>query len=153
MKFQWLVLLVMLLSLPASALDLPAMTFNDQWNKQQTLDESTQLVILSNHKEGGKWVRQSFEAMSINNLSAKHWLYVADISKMPSLITRMFALPKMRDYSFAVSLVREQSSIKDWPIKEAAVAVYRLHQLAVESVVYFTNQAELQTFLQDLEAH
>lgn len=151
MKYQWLALLVMLLALPVRALDLPTMTFNDQWDKQQNLDKDVQLVIVSTHKAGGQWVRQSFEAMSVSDLASKHWLYVADISNMPGLITRMFALPKMRDYSFAVALVRDESKIKDWPKKDAAVAVYRLHDLAVESVEFFANQAALQAYLQGIQ--
>ncbi|KWS47309.1 hypothetical protein AL057_04070 [Pseudomonas amygdali pv. myricae] len=39
-------------------------------------------------------------------LESCHTVFVADIQKMPS-ITKMFAIPKMRDYSYRIMLDRE----------------------------------------------
>ena len=38
-------------------------------------------------------------------------VYVADISGMPALVTRMFALPKMRELPFPIALVREDAHL------------------------------------------
>lgn len=151
MRCKCFALIIFLLSAKVNALELSSMALQDQWDKEQSLSVDTRVVIFSQHKEGGQWVRQSLEALQLTDLAEKQWLYVADISKMPGLITRMFALPKMRDYGFAVALVRDHRMVEGWPAKEDAVAVYRLDKLSVQSMEFFTSADALKNYLQSID--
>ena len=145
----FLVILPVAHSWGLQAQELKYQLFNDQWDHEQILDAQVQLVILTSHKEGSAWVKQALKDLNISDLNARHWLYVANISSMPKMITKMFAIPKMRDYQFPVALVRDETRVKDWPIKKNTVAVYSLENLNIKSVDYFEDEASLKEFLQD----
>jgi hypothetical protein len=134
----------------AHAEDLKPQLFTDQWDKQQVLDGDTRLIIYSNHKAGSGWVKEALEDLSSTDLDSRHWLYVANISKMPKMISKMFAIPKMRDYSFAVALVRDDEAVKSWPAETDKVMVYQLDNLSIQAIDYFDSAESLQAFLAGL---
>ena len=78
--------------------------------------------VLGNEKEG---VLERLQAV-----------YVADISGMPSLVTKMFALPAMRALPFPIGLARESAVLADLPRQKAAVTVIRLADGKVQGIDY-----------------
>ena len=125
------------------------LTFIDQWDKEHRLNNDTRVIIYSHHKEGSTWVKQALTSLSID-LNKSHWLYVANISKMPSLITRFIALPKMRDYAFPIALVRDNSRVKTWPVENETVAIYQLNQLELKLIDHVSDEAALVVLLEKL---
>ena len=125
------------------------MVLADQWGKEQVLNSDTQLLIFSNHKDGSAWVKQALQALDAANMEDKHWLYVANISSMPSVITKLFAIPKMRDYTFPIALARDETILQEWPKKEGFVAIYSLNSLTIESVKYFNTADAIRVYLQN----
>lgn len=138
------------LTQPLGAPALAAQQFQDQWGKALGLSAETRLLIISRHKDGGEWVRNALTELGISDLQGQHWLYVADIARMPRLITKMFALPAMRDYSFPVALVQDEQLIADWPTAANQVVVLNLDNLRVRDRHDFADQQSLQGYLQDL---
>jgi hypothetical protein len=136
----------------ADSLQLKPQSFETQFDKTVSLSTQTQWVIFSTTKDGGNWVKESFAKLDFNEatLASKHLLYVADIHKMPSFISKMFAIPKMRDYGFPIALDKEGEGTQDWPTQEDAVNVYQLNQLEVVKTQHFANQADLEAFLKGL---
>ncbi|MCB1755126.1 MAG: hypothetical protein KDJ38_06370 [Gammaproteobacteria bacterium] len=145
------VLLIVLMSIGIAgaglAQTLDAQTFQDQWDQPAALNTEVEWLIFSHHKDGAAWVKESLDALNIKDLQARHWLYVADISQMPGFVTRLFALPKMKDYAFPIALVRDEALIGNWPRDDETVSVYRLADLQIEEVSNFSSQEELQRFL------
>jgi hypothetical protein len=131
----------------AQAQALPAQTFEDQWGKTQVLDESTQWVVYSHHMDGNDWVKGAFDQLKLSNLSAQNLLYVADISAMPSLVSKWLAIPKMQDYAFPIALVREQSRLQNWPKADEQVSIYQLKQGRIVAEHHFDSREALQVFL------
>ncbi|BBP43363.1 hypothetical protein [Thiosulfativibrio zosterae] len=136
----------------ADALQLKPQSFETQFDQTLSLDAQTQWVIFSTTKDGGNWVKETFAKLEFNEatLDSKHLLYVADIHKMPSFISKMFAIPKMRDYGFPIALDKEGEGTQDWPTQENAVNVYQLNQLEVVKTLHFANQADLENFLKGI---
>ncbi len=107
----------------------PAMgttTFVDQWERPIALDSATQWVVFSKSKDGGNWVRDAFNAHQLTDPSAKGLVYIADISGMPALISKWFAIPKMQNYAFPMALVKEEALSAHWPFEADSVMVYRM---------------------------
>lgn len=140
------------LSSVAVATELKARSFTNQWDKAVALTDQTELVIYSHHRDGSAMVKAVLETIDIAPLKDNRWLYVADISAMPSLITKMFALPKMRDYPFPMALIKEEGELKQWPVKEEMVSVYLLDKLTISSAEYFSDEAALSAFLEQKRA-
>ncbi len=68
--------------------------------------------------------------------------YVADISGMPSLIAKFFALPKMKDYPFSVLLVDEEQT-KAFTKKEDNITVYTVTNGKISDIKYVKDAAGL----------
>lgn len=131
---------------------LPMSEFVDQFEQPQTLNEKTTLVIFSADKEPGRWVKESLTQLNITDLNAINWLYVADVSAMPSFITNMMAIPKMKDFPFAIALDKSGDVTRDWPRKADQVSVYKMNKLDVAEMLYFDSAEALLVFLTDFKA-
>ncbi|MBD3821651.1 MAG: hypothetical protein IE914_05270 [Thiotrichales bacterium] len=132
------------------AVQLTAHEFKNQWDKPAKLDASVQWVIFSHHKDGNEWVRDALNELGVKNLEERHWLYVADISGMPSLITKIFALPKMRKYDFPIALSYDEVNTQNWPEKEDTVSVYKLENLKIVETKTFSSKLSLEDFLMSI---
>ena len=136
----------------ADVVKLKPQSFETQFDQTLSLNTQTQWVIFSTTKDGGNWVKEAFAQLNFNEatLASKQLLYVADIHKMPSFISKMFAIPKMRDYGFPIALDKEGEGTQDWPTQENAVNVYQLNQLEVIKTMHFANQSDLENFLKGI---
>ncbi|BBN59723.1 hypothetical protein [Hydrogenovibrio marinus] len=134
----------------ADAVQLTAHEFKNQWDKPAKLDASVQWVIFSHHKDGNEWVRDALNELGIKNLEERHWLYVADISGMPSFVTKLFALPKMRKYDFPIALSDDEVNTQNWPEKEDTVSVYKLENLKIVETKTFPSKLSLEDFLMSI---
>lgn len=125
--------------------------FMDQWEQPQLLNSDTKWLIFTDTKDAGSWVKDTLEALEIEDMATNNWLYVADVSGMPSLITRFMAIPKMKNYKFSIALEREGDLTKDWPKQESAVNIYQLNALTVEKVHAFKNEGDVASFLKSIQ--
>ncbi len=151
LKNSLIVLTLLFASFSAQAQQTLKLTvFMDQRDQPQALDAETKLVIFSSTKETGNWVKNSFESMGIEDLAAKKWLYVADVSGMPSLITKYMAIPKMQDYAFSIALERDGEVTADWPKQADAVNVYQLNALTIDKSYAFDSEEALLQFLNSI---
>lgn len=74
-------------------------------------------------------------------------VYVADMSKMPSFATRMFALPALREQPFEVGVVLDEKALSGWPRQDNAVTVIRLEQGRVARHEFVASEDALKTAL------
>lgn len=132
---------------------LSSHTFENQWEKPVELNSSTQWVLLSQSKDPGNYVKEAFEALKVEDPAKYNMIYIADISAMPSFVTKLFALPKMRDYAFPIALVREEGQLANLKLdsydKEKA-ALLKLTNLEVSEVLEFDNTDTLTAKLKEI---
>ena len=67
--------------------------------------------------------RASIEKIDLQCLTEGRVAYVADISGMPSIISHLVAVPRMRDYPYPIWLDYDGASTERLPIEEANVSV------------------------------
>jgi len=101
-------LLFSLLPLLANALQpgqrLAPWTLLDQHDQAYSLDADAQVLLVAHDMEGAKLVKAALADQPTGYLEARHGVFVADIQRMPALISKLFAIPAMRDYSYRVCL-------------------------------------------------
>ena len=124
--------------------------FMDQWEKPQALNADTNWVIFTSTKATGKWVKETLETLKVEDMTAKQWLYVADISGMPSFITKFMAIPKMQDYRFPIALEREGDITQNWPKQEDAVNIYQMNALTIQKVHALTSEDQVVAFFKTM---
>jgi hypothetical protein len=133
-------LLTLAMALPAAALDagsrLPATVFTDQFDRTHELAECSAMVWFAPDRDSSESVTAVLTAPGNPRPDGERFCYVADISGMPALITRMFALPAMRDYGYPVMLGRTAEATAMLPRRDGQVTVIRTRDGLVERIDY-----------------
>ncbi|MEQ6926291.1 FAD/FMN-containing dehydrogenase [Pseudomonas mosselii] len=104
-------LLLSLLPLLAHAVQtgetLAPWTLLDQYDQPYSLGADTRILLVARDMDGAKLVKAALAEQPKGYLEARGAVFVADIQRMPTLISKLFAIPAMRDYSYRVLLDRE----------------------------------------------
>ena len=86
---------------------LEPLALPDQHGEARAVDASVRILVLSRDMDGGAVVRAALEAQGDaagEFLSARGAVYVADVSRMPGLVRRLLAVPRMRSRPYSVLL-------------------------------------------------
>lgn len=73
--------------------------------------------------------------------------YIADISGMPSLISRFIALPKMRDIPSPILVSREADQVAWIPKKEDKLTLIFTQKGKVSDIIYSNDEEEIRALL------
>ena len=97
--------------------------------------------------DASKIVHEVLQVETEESLQKKKLLFISDIHRMPSLITRFIALPKMRRYSYPMALVREKDVSNDIPREKGKVSVFTLQKWKIIKIDYVATKEDLQKFI------
>lgn len=120
----------------------PTFAIKDQFEKAHTIAADTKTILVAADKDTSEIMRDYFLTKEKGFLEANKTYYVADISGMPSLIAKFFALPKMKKYPFSILLVDENQT-KEFSKKEGNITVYSVDNGKISDVKYIKNADEL----------
>ena len=123
--------------------DWQALTLKDQHEQPLVVGPATRKVIFVAEKPVNDLVVSALGAQGKTTLTRAGALYVADISAMPAIISRLFALPKLRELSFPIALAHEASDVADLPRRAGAATVMTLDNGKVTQVQYLQTEAQL----------
>lgn len=150
----WLLLGLVLLVGSAQALETgerPApWTLNDQFDRPYTLDDQLHILLVARSMDGAKLVKAALDGQPKGYLEARQAQFVADISRMPVLIGKLFAIPAMRDYSYRVLLDREARVVPQYAAPEDGVLWLQLEQGVLRERRAFTDAASLRAALEQV---
>lgn len=114
---------------------LSKIELTDQFDQKVQVNEQTKWIVFSGDKYSSDLIQKAIEDLKLTDLSIYKGIYVADISAMPGMVTAMFALPKMKKYSFKVTLDKSGDFTEKWPRKKEMVTLLQLDQLKIISEV------------------
>jgi hypothetical protein len=126
---------------------LSPQTFEDQHGEAHSLDAAVRLVVFTRDMDAGDVVKAALADTPGEALAGKGIAYVADISGMPALVARLFALPAMRRRAYPMWLDRDGTKTAELPSEEGRVTVLRLDALEVRSVSFVAEEAKLRELL------
>lgn len=153
MKSIFVGILVSILSSLSFAFEVgvrfPEAVFENQYAEAVKVSSETKWLVFVADKDISKIVTEYLNESKFNLDSAKV-IYISDISAMPSLITKMVALPKMRKYSFKLALDRTGDVTKSWPKKSGKATVVQLSELKVQQIQYLETKEEVTRFFSKL---
>lgn len=127
----------------------PPTVLQDQHGEETMIPADTMYVLFAADKGASDVINGFLTTQDGDYLAAHHAVYIADISEMPALITRMFALPKMRKRPYQILLTDEESPLDFLPREASAVTVIRMRDQVVEYVRYAKSADELAERLAD----
>jgi len=143
--------LVPLLALAAGEAGAPTgWTLLDQYDKSYTQNDDLKVLLVARDMAGGKLVKAALEGRPQGYLEQRHAVFVADISRMPSLISKIFAVPAMRDYNYRVLLDREPRVASHFQVPEDSVLWISLQQGRVLASQAYTSAPALREALEQV---
>ncbi|WP_144049394.1 hypothetical protein [Vreelandella massiliensis] len=105
-------------------------------------------VLFTADMDANDLIEQSFGELGKGDFTAAGLVYIADISGMPDLVARLFAIPALRDYPFRVLLARDADQVRLLPREEGAVSVISLSpEGKVERLQFIRNESMLKTLM------
>lgn len=122
--------------------DIPTLTVKDQFEKDHTVDANIKTIIFSATKTEGTTIKEFLLTKDKDYLTTNKAVYIADITGMPSLITKFIAMPKIKDYPFSVLLIDEANKTL-FPVKEDMISIISLENGKVTDIKYVKTAAEL----------
>ena len=121
---------------------LPTLTIKDQFEKDFTVDANIKTIIFSATKTEGTTIKEFLLTKDKDYLTTNKTVYIADITGMPSLITKFIAMPKMKDYPFSVLLVDEANKGL-FAVKEDMISIISLENGKITDIKYVKTAEEL----------
>lgn len=122
---------------------LASITLQDQHGVEQRVDGSVEVLLFSRNMDAGKVVREALKDVEPGALKARNAVYVADISGMPGLVAKLFALPSMRRRPYSMLLDRDGETTARFPDGGTSATLIRCNGLEVTQILFFDDPAEL----------
>ena len=145
-------LLLCLLSTAALALEtgerLAPWTLLDQHDAPYTLNDQARVLLVARDMDGAKLVNAALEGQPKGYLEQRQAVFLADISRMPGVIASLFALPKMRDYSYRILLDRDARIAPRYPAGAGEVLWLQLDGLQIVAQQVFSRADDLRQALE-----
>lgn len=124
-----------------------SLELEDQHGNHTTLNVMPQTLIIAYEKGTGATVNEYLNAQDKGYLKKHNAAFIADISQMPSLVTTLFALPKMRKYIHTVLLIRDEQGLK-FPSQEDKITVMKFQDNLLTQVTFITTTAQLKAAIE-----
>ena len=120
----------------------------DQFEKEHVVYQKVKTILFASDKGSSDMLRDYLLPLSEkeNVLEKNSAVYVADISGMPSLISKFIALPKMKKYPFSILLL-DDTNKDNFTKEDGKIIVYSLENGKVVKVDKISKKEELANFV------
>ncbi len=133
--------------------------FTDQHGTAQTIPPDTRTLLFAADMDASEFLHELLEPLGDDYLNRHRAVFVADIHRMPGIISTLIAKPRMRDYSYTIRLIEEEGPGAVYPRAQGKITVMRIQAaqsgageglpvFKVGSVEYAENAGELQELIE-----
>ena len=122
--------------------------FETPHGRQMKIPKKTNLIIVAFDKDTGALVNDFLKTKNKYYLQKNNTIYIADIHKMPSIVTTMFALPKLKKHKHLIYLHYGDKLQKDIPNQEGKVTILRFVDGKVSDISFLITKEELQAAIE-----
>lgn len=115
----------------------------DQFDKvYQVNSKDYNILVIAFEKDIAVMFNEYLEKQPSSFLDDHKTLFISDIHEMPSFITKMFALPKMRDYKYPLLLIYDESNI--FPKKKESLTVLKTKNNQIVEINFISDEKNIQ---------
>jgi hypothetical protein len=122
---------------------LAPLSLPDQHGETRAIDESVRFVVFSRDMKAGDVVKATVEKAGAEVFERAGAVYVVDLSGMPALIRRVFAMPGLRKRPYRVLVDSDGSKTANFPGGAGTPTVFVLDRLRVVRIALPTSPEEL----------
>ncbi len=112
------------------------------------IPKDVKIIIASFEKETGALVNEYLQNQHVTYLVGHSAVFIADITKMPSVITTMFAIPKLKKYKHPIHLNYSEGFSTVVPAKEDMVTLLFVENGKIKEIRYVATKEELRAAIE-----
>jgi len=128
-------------------MSLPQLTLSDQHDAKMKADANVRYVLFTRDMAAGDLVKDVLAEGGGERLAAARAIYVSDISRMPRLVTRLFAMPSMRKRGYRIFLDRDGTATAAFPSEEGKVTAIDTTEGTIVRIKMLGSADELRALL------
>ena len=121
-------------------------SLTDQFDRIHTITSEVSTIVITFEKETLNSVNDFLSKKERDFLEKNNAIFIANISCLPNIFTRMFTLPKLRDYKYSILLIYDEKSAKFFEV-ENKITVYSIENGIVKEIKYLNSIFELEEIL------
>ena len=121
-------------------------SLTDQFDRIHTITSEVSTIVITFEKETLNSVNDFLSKKERDFLEKNNAIFIANISCLPNIFTRMFTLPKLRDYKYSILLIYDEKSAKFFEV-ENKITVYSIENCIVKDIKYLYSIFELEEIL------
>ena len=147
---------LILVALPAGAgpletgSEIELFALDDQHGNEHAVDGGVRAILFAQEMAGADLVKEALSESGAELLSEADAVYIANVSGMPTLIRRIFALPKMRRRGYPMLLDTEGTITQDFPGSEGRATLIQLEASKVVGISHYDSADAVRTALRSL---
>ena len=121
-------------------------SLTDQFDKIHTISNDIKIIIVTFQKDTLLMVNNFLSSKSSDFLENHKAIVINDISSTPNIITKMFTLPKLRDYKYSILLIYDENNTK-FTKQTGKITTYSLENGVIKDIRFLSSTYELEEFL------
>lgn len=122
--------------------------FETPHSRKMKVPRKINLIVVAFGKDTGALVNDYLKTKNKYYLQKNKAIYIADIHKMPDIVTTMFALPKLKKHKHLIYLHYGEKFQKDIPNQKEKITLLRFKDGKVSDISFITTKAELQASIE-----
>ena len=126
-------------------------TLLDQFDQPYTRNDQLRILLVARSMDAAKLLDQALQGKPADYLEVREAVFVADVSRMPALISTLFAIPAMRDYNYRVLLDSQSRVASRYPAAEDQVLWLDLERGVLRDSRTFTDAQALRQALEQAQ--
>jgi hypothetical protein len=127
---------------------LDSFKYETPTGREMKIPKKTKLVIVAFEKDTGALVNEYLNTQNPFYLPKNNSVFIADINKMPSVITSMFALPKLQKYKHLIYLHYGDKFQNIVPNKEQKITLLRVDGSKIKEISFISSVSELKAAIE-----
>ena len=119
----------------------------DQFDKvHQVNSKDYKILIIAFEKDIAVMMNDYLKEQGDTFLDEHQALFISDIHEMPSFVTKMFAMPKMRKYKYPLLLIYDESNI--FPKQEESLTILKTKDNEIVEINFVKDEAFVKTIFE-----
>lgn len=129
--------------------EFPIRELEDQSESLKQIPEDISKVFFTADMSASKIVNSALGEEKPEFLSENKSVLISDIHRMPGLITKFIALPKMKKYPYRLHLIRDDKMGEPFPKQKEKITFLKLKQGKITEIQFLETKEEFLKALMD----
>lgn len=118
-------------------------SLTDQFDKIHTINSGISTIIVTFQKSTLNMVNEFLSSKNSDYLENHHTAFISNIASSPTIITRIFTIPKLRDYKHTILLIYDENNTKFSKENEKAT-VYSISNGQINNISFISSKYDLE---------